>query len=264
MDGNDLISQLKNFIIEENKKLTHILKTEVDEIKNLLTTQEQKIKDLKEENKELTSKLRTLEKKLNKNNIIIFNSQYKDGDVLEFTINLFKKHLEINNITELDINNIYAVGEENKTIFVHFCSYLKKALVLRNCKKLKDSGISISEELSQEEREQRKVLVKYMKEARKHDKKSYIYKEKLYINEECYTYEEIIKNEEENDINIIDAIDDNSKKTDVLPETSQKLERNKGKRKAEGKEEVNQNKTTTWQLPNLRSQAKSAKSNSRI
>lgn len=62
--------------------------------------------------------------------------------------------------------------------------------MLKNCNKLKCTNIVISEEFSEEERSERKVLVHPMKTARNNNKKAYIVGSKLCVKK--YTYQQLV------------------------------------------------------------------------
>ena len=69
------------------------------------------------------------------------------------------------NLTVSCLNNVYLLGKSEGTrpILIQFLSYFTKVQVLKECKKLKGTSISITEDLTKEEREVRRVLVKHKK-----------------------------------------------------------------------------------------------------
>jgi predicted RNA-binding protein YlxR (DUF448 family) len=63
---------------------------------------------------------------------------------------------------------------QRRPILVRIRSFEEKLTVLKKGKLLSGSGLYISEDLSKEEREKRKVLVNEIKRARSQGKKAYI------------------------------------------------------------------------------------------
>ncbi|CAG9759995.1 unnamed protein product [Ceutorhynchus assimilis] len=94
-----------------------------------------------------------------------------------------------------DIDNVCVFGK-SRHILVKLTSFLKSREILTNCKKLKGTGVSISEDLSKEEREENKILRKHLKEAKEQKLNAYIKNNQLVVNGQAYTAEELQKEEE--------------------------------------------------------------------
>lgn len=204
-ENSDLYEKLTKFIEQTNNKhaedIKNYIKTEVEQIKESINREVEKGKELEKNFLELKNKYKLLEKELRRNNIIVFNLGYEEGnDILKFTLQKLNQLLEVN-IKEEAVNNIYAIGKKkrNRPIIVKFTSNLTKQAVLKNCRKLKGTNISISEELTLEERRKQKILRQHLKEARAKKLNAYIKGENLYINEEIYNAEELILNERDSD-----------------------------------------------------------------
>lgn len=70
-----------------------------------------------------------MEKDVRANNIIIFNSKFQSGDLLNYTVNLLNTNLGLQLITR-DINNMYTIGkdQENKPIIVKLVLNLEQEI----------------------------------------------------------------------------------------------------------------------------------------
>ncbi|CAG9815510.1 unnamed protein product [Phaedon cochleariae] len=76
---------------------------------------------------------------------------------------------------------------------VELLSIVKKKSILQNSSKLKNTGIAIANDLTEQQREENKVLKKGLLHCRKTTtEKSYIKGNKLYVGDEPYTAEELI------------------------------------------------------------------------
>lgn len=203
-ENNDLLQTILRSIQESNDKQTKELKTyinhEIEEIKQVINQEKEKFSKLEEKYEELESKYKKLKESLKKNNIIIFGLQYKTGSLLDYTLTKLNTHLEIT-LNSSDINNIYTIGkrQENKPIIVQFTSFLQKLNVLRNCRKLKNTGITISEDLTPEGREELSILRSHLIKARSKNFSAYIRGNKLYVNGEIYTVKQLIDSEGQTD-----------------------------------------------------------------
>lgn len=208
METEEAYKKLLHYLNEANSKQTVEITKQINEVKEIVQKQIQKVNDTEKKFKELEIKYEKLEKSLRKNNIIIFGLRVPDSEtLLEHTLQLFNERLGLD-LHENDINDIYLIGKQKveKPVIVKLVSYLKKVAILRNAKKLKGSKIFISEELNLEEREGRKILVQHLKQAKERATNAYIKGDKLYINGNSYTAqqlidEEVIRDQEAEEIN---------------------------------------------------------------
>lgn len=185
LSNNDLYKKLECFL---NTKLNE-LKYEIKTVNKALTNFESKLAIL--ENKSLL-----LDRKIRKNNIVIFGLKTeKSTGLLEEVLQKLNEILGIK-LVENDVNNVYRIGNKS-TIIVEFISYLRKQLVFQNIRKLKNSGVSISNDLSPEDRETSKILYKNLKVAKSRNHKAYIKNYRLYVDEKVYTAEQLIKSSKE-------------------------------------------------------------------
>lgn len=197
-------TRLMQTIEEANKKQTENIKLEIEGVKQLIKEEVNKRVNLETKYEELKNKYETLEKSLRKNNVIIFGLQKNtEGHLVNYVIETLNDILNLN-LTISDINDIYTIGkkENDKPIIVKFISYLKKQEVLKNCYKLKDinknrsTKINIAEELSPEEQKVKKILSQHLKAAKSQNLNAYIKGNKLYINNEVYTAQQLAENGE--------------------------------------------------------------------
>lgn len=255
--NKELLLQLTKIIEEQNskqtKKITNELHKEITEVRQLLVEEKEKVKSLQKEVEELKLKNTFLDKQHRRNNIIVFNSGFVQGDLLNYTITLLNKNLQLD-ISERDISDIYRTGreQEDKPIIIKFVSFLTKQKVLKNCNKLKGTSLNISEELSQNERIIRRVLVKHLKIEKAKNKKAHIYKETLFVEGEAFTYNDLIRKQEEtsNTENLSEP--ENPKITET---TTEERTSNKGKTYQENIQESS-TKTNFGDSHNIRSSAR--------
>ena len=146
---------------------------------------------MEEQHKQTQNKHLLYERKLRRNNLIIFGAEYKEADSLvEFILHLFRNHLAID-LVESDINNLYLLKNNQKSVSpikVEFVSCLKKDLILKNTIKLKGSKIFITQDLCWEDRQERKILLEHLKSAREQKLSSKIISgNRLIIDDIVYT-----------------------------------------------------------------------------
>lgn len=206
---NKLIKSLeesnRKTIEEANKKQSDYIKDnikkEITVLKEHLESEFSKIStNFENKYKELKTKYEKLEKELRRNNIIIFGLETPVENLGNFVVNKLNQHLGLT-LTINDINNIYTIGKQTtkRPIIVKLLSYLKKQEILKNCNKLKGTSISISEELSIEERKENKILRQHLKKARSKNLNASIKNRKLIVNGQAYSAQELADEEEDTD-----------------------------------------------------------------
>lgn len=183
-----------------------------NEIKNTIETSEarltQKIEEdknrlirLEKENLILKEEIEILKRNNKKNNIIIFGIRHQRTSLtIKFLIQKLKELLGVD-LNEFDISDFYTLGNtEESPIKIEFTTYLKKKLILHNCHKLKDTNISINHDLTSKQREDNKLLRKHLQLAKKDKNETcYIRKDVLYVNDKCYTIEDLLELENQED-----------------------------------------------------------------
>ncbi|CAG9814759.1 unnamed protein product [Phaedon cochleariae] len=192
------MDELKAFIAQQNQILKDSLTTQINDLKELVSKSAGKVKQLEQEIEYLKTENKKLERDSKANNILVFNSDYRGGNLLNYTLELLNTNLDLN-LTDADVDNIYTIGnsEENKPIVLKFVRFITKLEVLKNSRKLKGKNLSIVEDLSKEERSERKILVNHLREARRNNKKAHIFRNKLYIDSKGFTYSELLELQEQ-------------------------------------------------------------------
>lgn len=196
---------VENEQISTKQLLEEIIKSR-DEIKSYLEASEarqqlqfeelrEKIRRLEIENNELKLEVEERKKFESKNNIIIFGlTKRSEITNCDKVCNELNALLNIN-ITEEDINNYYFLGRDaNSPLKIEFSRFLVKKQIIEKRKLLKGKTISISDDFTQKQRKQYQLLRKHLILAKKEGKNNcYIKYNKLYIDEESFSYEEILK-----------------------------------------------------------------------
>lgn len=205
MGNSDLISQLEKIISEKNKEQTEQLSKKIKEvtdstteIKEVLSSQCEKISSLEKKIAQLEEQNRKIDRLSRKNNLVIFKAGYSEGDVFEFTKDFLNSKLGLC-LDASVFDNVFLIGKDDQDVksrplVVKFVSFIVKKAVLKNCYKLKNTGIGITEDLSTRDREERRVLVQHLKIARDNQKKAYIRGTKLYIEGKAHTCEDFVDN----------------------------------------------------------------------
>ncbi|KAG5895270.1 hypothetical protein JTB14_015136 [Gonioctena quinquepunctata] len=142
-----------------------------------------RVNNLEIENTILNNKIEALGITTRKNNIIIFGSEDSEGVYPSTVCNDIKKFLDVD-VHISDQNNLYLQI---------------KLEVVKQCRKLKETGIGISNNFTNEQRCGNIILRNYLNEARQNPAdNSYIKGNRLYINNGAYTVGELEKNENSN------------------------------------------------------------------
>lgn len=190
MDKDEIYS----LIIKANSQQTEDIKRGVGkEIDKCMKYFKQENEKLWEELNYLKNRCQTLERKVKKNNLIVFGLKPDQENFIKDIIAKINSMLEVN-IVEADLNNIYSVGKSAAPpIILEFVSFLKKLQVLKEVKKLKGTGISISNDLSKEDREEQKVLSSHLKTAKEQYPNAKIRGHKLIIGENIYTAKDLLE-----------------------------------------------------------------------
>lgn len=187
---NQNLTQKIDNIEKELKQCSKIYEEKVAEL-------EGKVDKLEQENTKLKQKIGIIERRLRQNNIIIHGipeiEQETTSLISEKIITVFEDNIGIV-IDSTDISNIYRLGankDKKRPLLLTLSSQIKRSEVFRNCKKLKGSGISITEDLDEESLKERRILVKHLREARQANKFAKLKGNKLYIEGILYTAEQL-------------------------------------------------------------------------
>lgn len=198
--SNSDIFKLLQSVADSNKEIKEDIKT----IKEELSSQNQniielnkKVESLEIENKELHKSLEAAKNIIKKNNIVIFGiPDEQDTNIRGELHKLFKEQLEVE-VFEEDIDNLYRVGavrtDKPRPVILEFVRNTVKQQIFSNVRKLKGSGISISNDLTPEKRNQQRVLLKHLKAARLKNYNAKILKDKLIVDGITYSYEDLVE-----------------------------------------------------------------------
>lgn len=136
----------------------------------------------------------TLERRLRKNNIVLFGLNIDKENIVAGTIEQLNNLFELN-ITVADINNIYKIGgSEKPPVVVEFISFLKKQEIFKNPEKLKSlrsKNVSVSNDLCYEDRLEQETLRRHCKLAREKELQAKIRGHRLEIEGKFYTASEL-------------------------------------------------------------------------
>lgn len=190
MDDPEL-NKLFKLLCENSSQQTNEIKTE---IKGSIKEVTYEINKLKDQVQELETRCLLLERKSRKNNIVIFGLEVKQNDLVEKTVNTINDLFQIN-LIQSELNNVYKIGgKDTAPIIVEFKSFLRKSEVFKDPSKLKllkESSISVANDLCKEDRETQKILRKHMREAIRDGKQARIRGNKLEIEGDIFTVQDI-------------------------------------------------------------------------
>lgn len=259
----NLFANLNSTIAEKTSEIRTEIQKQVNDIKEDITIVVNKLQDkvekLEKENNTLQKKLVFLERKVRKNNIIIFGIEKNTSNILESIVTLFNETLEIP-VKHIDINDVYRLdtkSSEEPPIVVEFISYQQKLAVLKNAYKLKGRNIFIARDQCQEDRENTKKLLIHQKEARNKGKTAYIKGGKLFVENESYTIDQLQSEEkQESAVEILE-------KPESAPSTPNPISREKYLLNQLGFEEENEREVKKFK-PTLQSVKKLTESSTKI
>ena len=156
---------------------------------------EDQIKGLLEINKEIETRLKSVENKLcqledqsRRENLLFFgigDDGNESWEVCERKLTQFiKDKLGIDK--DIVFQRVHRLGRPRagvnaRPIIAKFLLFKDKELVLRNAHKLKNQACSISEDFCQRTREKRKMLLPHLKKAKEDDKRAFLRVDTLYI-----------------------------------------------------------------------------------
>lgn len=248
-----LFNKISSTFNEKTLELKEDLKSQIDEIKQdfnkIANSYKEEITKLELHNYQLQKNVIQLERKVRKNNLVIYGINNLERNICDAILKIFREKLEVD-ITENDINDLYKLGKHNTSpVLIEFISFRKKQLVLENAKKLKGTNISISKDLCASDRVDNKKLVTHMKEAKKRGITSYIKGNKLVIGEDIYTADQIGNTDNCFQGEDIQNFEKNPQKADSTPSTPNPLRREKHLLKEVGQDEKLDKQHREYQKP---------------
>lgn len=186
----ELLRNIREDVLMNRTELKSSIEASETRILLKIEDLQQRINKLEHENNSLSNKIESLERASKKNNILVFGLKETYQSPKEIC-NKLKELLQVE-ICISDLNNAYSIKHLQNTVKLELVSHLKKVEILKNAKKLKNTGIYIAQDLTYIQREENRLLKKHLKKARENPTdKSYIRQNKLYVNNKCYTIDEL-------------------------------------------------------------------------
>lgn len=202
LSNNDLFNKLLGAIKCENEKSTLDIKKHIREentkLMSLLSEHKEKISELESKCEKLEKRILDIERRSRKNNIIIFGIAIDNQKkIASAVLDRLNQLLEID-ISERELNDIFPLkNNNNPPIKIEFSSHVIKDLIFRNAFKLKGTNVTILHDMCYEDRLDHRVLVKHLKAARSKNLAAKIRGNKLVINGDPYTAEQLRNSEQE-------------------------------------------------------------------
>lgn len=190
--------QIQNNNTKEEIK-QEIRSTKIEIFQELANVKEEN-NELKKENQILKYRLLNCERKLKKFNLIFYGLQEEEEELvgIQNILDLINQKLNID-CNFSDIRDIYRIGQKtadkNRPTVVEFINYKLRTDILANSKKLKGTGIFITNDYTPEDYEKHKILIAHLKTARSNNHHAVIKNNVLIINGDKYTCEDLENNE---------------------------------------------------------------------
>ena len=174
---------------EEIKADINIIK---DDLKNTSEKLETKVGNLEAENQILKKRIIACERKLKKNNIIIYGLDTQDSPVLDTVIKFIKDKLNIE-LKLSDIDDCYQLknNASQSIVLLGLIAHLKKSEIFKNLSKLKNTGVSFADDLPFEDRQERKLLNIHLKKAKANNIQAKIIRNKIIIEGVTHTLSDL-------------------------------------------------------------------------
>lgn len=209
MPGNEqslTLKQIYEEIIKNRKEIKYMI--EASETKLLLKIEDLKntVNKLEKENSELKSEVENLKRENKKNSLMIFGLNTENKEVnTEYICRELKSLIDVE-LNDIHINDIYPLGKgKNRPVKIELVSNITKRNILKNCSKLKGTNISITNDLTPQQRQQQKTLRKHLILARQDNKNCYIKNNKLYVENIIYNVEDLLASEFQEEVKVNSA-----------------------------------------------------------
>ena len=137
-------------------------------------------------NSVLNNRVIDLQARSMRDNLLFYNvAENKEENTTEIVYNILESHFGLENSKEIKIDRAHRMGRKIKgkprAIVAKFIYFSDKQRILMNAKKLKGTGIAISEQFPEEIVSIRKRLYPEVKKAGDAGKKAKLVRDKLYI-----------------------------------------------------------------------------------
>ncbi|XP_074041809.1 uncharacterized protein [Leptinotarsa decemlineata] len=197
----DNVKRMFAEIQESNKLINQNIKEIKNDLKNLTTKiveVNQRIVKIETEDFSLKEKLKIAERKLRRNNIIIFGIPEEEQDPLNYFKTIIEKNLEVT-LEETEVDTIKRIGlpsnNKPKPVILELVRNLKKAEIFNKVTKFKGTGLSITNNLNKEDREEQRFLYHQLRSARQNHHQAVLKGNTLIVNGEKYTYQQLKEKE---------------------------------------------------------------------
>ncbi|KAL3284877.1 hypothetical protein HHI36_019014 [Cryptolaemus montrouzieri] len=193
MSSEITLDRLYQEITDTRKELKNLITAGEARLALKIETLNRKIQNLESENTVLKERIETLEQKNNKKNLVVFGIPNTGGKISEdFICEEIGRLLDVD-VAKSDISDVYTLGKsDNSPVKLELVSYLKKKTILTNTKKLKNSNVVISNDLTPHQREIQKVLRVHLKRIREtSNKKCFIRGDRLIVDGTSYTLDRL-------------------------------------------------------------------------
>lgn len=186
---SEVYERIKDLIQET----TQDIKNQILDINSQFHEIKEKVNILENQERKNAEKIINLQRELRKNNLVIFGiAENEEEDLLNRVIEFFNVNLKIKVLIS-ELNQVYRFGRTKGTrpILVKFVTLHKKLSVLKQGVLLKNTGISIANDLTKEDREEQKILRRHLKIARTENLDAKIIKNRLKIDDTFYTADQL-------------------------------------------------------------------------
>lgn len=203
---SDKLASMEERNIRMEKKIDDF-KSELIECKQENVKLKNEIRSLKQHTQEQERRMEEMEREVKKRNIIIHGvtEQENESELLRNEkIRIILRDMGIPTEMEAEVNETRRIGkyQEGKTrpIVLETRKWSKKVEILKETKNLRGTNIYMDEDYSRDIQKQRKELLKYMKEFRAEGHTAVVRYNKIIINGDTYSLEQIktIREQEEN------------------------------------------------------------------
>lgn len=204
----EALERVKSTLQEEIKSIKQEFSGVKEEICNLRQEITPKVLELEEKIEKLDTKVNNqemksnkLDRELRKRNILLYgieetSGQEKQEDLYRRILELFNKTMRVSvSIEELDQINRTGprIAGKNRPVLVKFLTFRKTLEIFKNRKNLKETNITIYEDLPKEIINERRTLIPIMKKFREQNKYSIIKYNNLYVDGKEVPKEDIEK-----------------------------------------------------------------------
>lgn len=201
---NMSINELYNRLIENSQKQTTDITKKIDDS---VIQFADKLQEANQRIEILEKRLVGLERQLRRNNIAIFGLQI-NSPILQNTIHSLNNLLGITlTINDINFIRVPEAEVEKLPIIIEFVSFYKKQLIFQNVQKLKNTGISVVNDMCFEDRSEYKILKNHLKIARSQRLPAKIKGRTIEIDGNIYTPDDLRKLEDESGSNGNNKVD---------------------------------------------------------